>query len=244
MNNIRRLVIVRHGESAFNADNRFTGWIDCGLTEVGVREAQAAGALLRQGGFSFDRIYTSVLMRCIESARIIGEGVFPPMPEIVTNWRLNERHYGALQGLNKAETARRYGEEQVQAWRRSYDVRPPSLNAGDPSNPAHDPKYADVPTALLPLTESLADVVARVVPFWCEEIAPAVADGKGVLIVGHGNSIRALVKYLEGIPDADIVILNIPTGRPFVYEMDGQLKPLAHYYLGEGTATAPDTVMS
>jgi 2,3-bisphosphoglycerate-dependent phosphoglycerate mutase len=244
MDNLSRVVVVRHGESTFNAENRFTGWIDCGLTRVGVQEAQAAGAFLRQCGFRFDRIYTSVLNRCIESARVIGEGVSPPMPAIVSTWRLNERHYGALQGLNKAETAERFGEEQVRLWRRSYDARPPSLNVDDPSNPAHDTKYAHVPTSLLPLTESLANVVARVVPFWREEIAPVVADGVRVLIVGHGNSIRALVKYLDGIPDAEIVTLNIPTGRPFVYEMDGQLRPIAHYYLGEGPVTAPDVALS
>ena len=234
MNDGHRFVVVRHGESTFNAENRFTGWIDCGLTSAGVQEARAAGALLQACGFGFDRIYTSVLARCTESARIMATELSPPVATIVSTWRLNERHYGALQGLNKTETAARFGEEQVHLWRRSYDIRPPALNVDDPSSPAYDRKYADVARSLLPLTESLADVVGRVVPCWREEIAPAVADGVRALFVGHGNSIRALVKYLDGISDADIVTLNIPTGRPFVYEMDGQLRPLARHYLGDG----------
>lgn len=235
MSGTRRLVVVRHGQSVFNAEDRFTGWVDCGLTTLGVREAQIAGALLRTRGFHFDRIYTSVLIRCAESARIISEELSAPSPTIIKTWRLNERHYGALQGLNKAETSARFGSEQVQLWRRSYGVRPPLLDATDSSNPASDPKYADVPRALLPLSESLADVVKRVIPCWCDEIAPAIVDGQGVLIVAHGNSIRALVKYLDNISDAAIVELNIPTGQPFVYEMDDQLAPLACYYLNEST---------
>jgi 2,3-bisphosphoglycerate-dependent phosphoglycerate mutase len=239
VNDTRQFVVVRHGESVYNAENRFTGWIDCELTARGVREAHLAGALLRRQGFRFDRIYTSVLIRCTESARIIGEELSPPTPIVAKNWRLNERHYGALQGLNKAETAARFGEEQVRLWRRSYDVRPPAMAADDAGNPANAPQYAQVPKTLLPLTESLADVVVRVVPFWRDEIAPAIAAGGRVLVVAHGNSIRALVKHLDRISDASIVELNIPTGQPFVYDMDARLTPLARYYLSERAENDP-----
>jgi 2,3-bisphosphoglycerate-dependent phosphoglycerate mutase len=229
---MHRFVIVRHGESVYNATNRFTGWIDCELTAHGAHEAHLAGALLREHRFRFDRIYTSVLIRCTESARIISDELSAPMPDIVKSWRLNERHYGALQGLNKAETAARLGSERVRLWRRSYEVRPPSLDEHDPSNPAYDPKYADVPRELLPLTESLADVVARVVPFWADTMAPAIRQGCHVLLVAHGNSIRALMKYLEGISDDAIVDLNVATGRAFVYELDDDMQPLRRYEVG------------
>lgn len=204
-----------------------------------MREAHFAGTVLRRHGFRFDRIYTSVLIRCTESARIIGSELLAPMPQIVKCWRLNERHYGALQGLNKAETAARLGSERVRLWRRSYDVRPPSLDDNDPSNPASDPKYSDVPRELLPLTESLADVVARVVPFWTQDMAPAIRQGCRVLLVAHGNTIRALMKHLEGISDAAIVDLNVATGQPVVYELDADMRPVRRYEVGGRDKVTP-----
>lgn len=224
-------VIVRHGESEFNAQDRFTGWIDCGLTPKGVQEAHRAGAILRNAGWHFDRIYTSVLLRCTESARIIRVELDEPRPPIYTSWRLNERHYGALQGLDKAETAARFGEEQVDAWRRSYDVRPPALDRGDATNPARDQKYATLTEADVPLTEALSDTVRRVLVYWRSEIAPVIQSGKTVLVVAHGNSIRALVKYLDDLSDAELVALDIPTGIPLVYELKDDLRPISRRYL-------------
>ena len=226
-----RLVVVRHGESEFNAQNRFTGWIDCGLTALGVEEAQRAGRALREQGFGFDRIYTSVLRRCTDSTLIIraqlADGDVPVWP----SWRLNERHYGALQGLNKAETASRFGEQQVHLWRRSYAVRPPALDAGDPMNPARDPRYANVPAGELPLTESLEDTVRRVLPYWSEEIGPAIRRGLRVLIVAHGNSIRGLIKHLDTLSDDAIVGVVIPTAVPLIYDLDERLDAAGRRYL-------------
>lgn len=228
---MRRFVIVRHGESEFNAQNRFTGWVDCGLTRKGVDEARRAGHILRELEFHFDRIYTSVLARCTKSARIIRSELGTLSLPIVTSWRLNERHYGALQGLNKDETAAQFGEKQVRLWRRGYSERPPALPPEDPRNPANDPKYAEVSPTELPLTESLADTVRRVVPYWNDEIAPAIRHGSRVLIVAHGNSIRALMKFLDDISDEDIIDLFIPTGVPLAYECSDDLRPLRHYYV-------------
>lgn len=228
---MRRFVVVRHGESEFNDQNRFTGWIDCPLTVKGIREAHDAGTILRQSGFRFDRIYSSVLERCTASARIIRDELDEPRPPIYTSWRLNERHYGALQGLNKAETAARFGEEQVRLWRRSYDVRPPSLDSQDQTNPARDQRYAMLTEADVPLTEALSDTVQRVLPYWLGEIAPAIQAGKVVLVVAHGNSIRALIKYLDDPPDVELVALNIPTGIPLLYELDDDLRPMNRRYL-------------
>jgi 2,3-bisphosphoglycerate-dependent phosphoglycerate mutase len=231
----RRFVVVRHGESEFNAENRFTGWLDCPLTPVGVEEARRAGATLKNAGFRFDRIYSSVLVRSVESARTIRDELDQPNVPIVTSWRLNERHYGALQGLNKAETAARFGERQVSLWRRSYDVRPPALDPRDVRHLQDDPRYAHLSPADIPLTESLADTVRRVLPYWETELAPAIRSGKSILIVAHGNSIRALVKYLDNMSDEAVVGLNIPTGIPQVYELDGDLRPLRHYDVGAAT---------
>jgi 2,3-bisphosphoglycerate-dependent phosphoglycerate mutase len=228
---VHRFVVVRHGESEFNAQDRFTGWIDCPLTAKGIREAHDAGAILRQSGFRFDRIYSSVLQRCTESARIIREEFEEPRPPIYVSWRLNERHYGALQGLNKAETVARHCEEQVRLWRRSYDVRPPALDPRDRANPARDPQYAMLTEADVPLTEALSDTVRRVLPYWHGEIVPAIQSGKMVLVVAHGNSIRALIKYLDDLPEAEFVTLNIPTGIPLVYELDTDLRPVNRHFL-------------
>lgn len=227
------LVLLRHGESTWNKENRFTGWTDVGLTEKGVAEAKAAGALLKARGFDFDIAYTSVLKRAIKTLWIVLEELDRMWLPVVHSWRLNERHYGALQGLNKAETAARYGEEQVLLWRRSYDVPPPPLTRDDPRYEAGDPRYRDLAPGEFPTTECLKDTVARFLPFWRETIAPTIASGKRVLITAHGNSLRALVKYLDDISDADIVGLNIPTGQPLVYELDGALKPIRRYYLAD-----------
>jgi 2,3-bisphosphoglycerate-dependent phosphoglycerate mutase len=229
-----RFVLVRHGESEFNAENRFTGWLDCPLTAAGVEEARRAGISIRNAGFRFDRIYSSVLVRATESARIIREDLGQPDVPIVTSWRLNERHYGALQGLNKAETAARFGVRQVSLWRRSYDVRPPALDQRDILHLEDDPRYAHVPPDEIPLSESLADTVRRVLPYWEAELAPAIRSGQSILIVAHGNSIRALVKYLDDMSDEAVVGLNIPTGVPQVYELDRDMRPLRHYYLDAG----------
>jgi 2,3-bisphosphoglycerate-dependent phosphoglycerate mutase len=233
-------VIVRHGESEFNAQNRFTGWIDCALTAKGAQEAHQAGALLRAAGWRFDRIYTSVLQRCRKSARIICDELGEPRPPIFTSWRLNERHYGALQGLNKAETAARFGEEQVRAWRRSYHIRPPALDRDDRTNPARDDRYATLTEADVPLTESLADTVRRVRPYWRNEIVPTILEGKAVLIVAHGNSIRALVKYIDALSDPEVSALNIPTGIPLVYELDKDLHPISRRYLDQAAPSSPN----
>jgi 2,3-bisphosphoglycerate-dependent phosphoglycerate mutase len=230
------LVLLRHGESTWNKENRFTGWTDVDLTDKGREEAKVAGQLLRDGSFGFDFVYTSVLKRAIRTSVIAQDELDQLWLPVERSWRLNERHYGALQGLNKAETAAKHGEEQVKIWRRAYAIAPPPLTPDDPRHAARDPRYQDVPPSLLPLTESLKDTVDRFLPYWQESIAPRIQLGKRVLIVAHGNSLRALVKYLDGISDQDIVELNIPTGIPLVYELDESLKPLRHYYLGDPDA--------
>lgn len=230
---MHKIVLLRHGESTWNQENRFTGWTDVDLTERGVAEAHEAGRLLREGGYSFDVAYTSVLKRALKTLWITLEELDQLWIPVHRSWRLNERHYGALQGLNKAETAARYGEQQVLEWRRSYNIRPPALEPSDPRYPGYDPRYADLDSHTLPLTECLADTVARFLPYWQDNIAPAVREGKRVLIAAHGNSLRALVKYLDGISDEEIVGLNIPTGIPLVYELDERLEPIRHCYLGD-----------
>ena len=228
-----KLVLIRHGESQWNLDNRFTGWTDVDLTPAGLAEARRAGALLRDEGFDFDLAYTSVLKRAIRTLWTVLDEMDRMWLPVVKDWRLNERHYGALQGLNKAETARKYGEAQVLTWRRAYAVAPDPLPAGDPRGSENDPRYASVAPGLVPRTECLKDTVARVVPYWTETIAPAVAAGRRVVVAAHGNSLRALVKHLDGIGDDAIVSLNIPTARPLVYELDHSLAPLRSYYLGD-----------
>jgi len=227
------IVLLRHGESAWNLDNRFTGWTDVDLTPKGIEEAGESGRLLLEAGYTFDVAYTSVLKRAIRTLWIVLDRMDLMWIPVHRSWRLNERHYGALQGLNKAETAAQHGEAQVKIWRRSYDVPPPALTEDDPRHPGRDRRYAALTTAELPLTESLKHTVARFLPYWHETIAPSVRDGKRVLIAAHGNSLRALVKYLDNISEQDIVELNIPTGVPLVYELDADLKPLRHYYLGD-----------
>jgi 2,3-bisphosphoglycerate-dependent phosphoglycerate mutase len=231
-----RLVLLRHGESTWNRENRFTGWTDVGLSEKGVAEAHEAARLLAAGGYGFDVAYTSVLKRAIKTLWIVLEDMDRMWIPEHRHWRLNERHYGALQGLNKAETAARHGEEQVKIWRRSYATPPPPLAPDDERHPGRDPRYAGVPRTELPLTESLKDTVARFLPYWNDTIAPAVRSGKRVLIAAHGNSLRALVKHLDHVPEAEIVELNIPTGIPLVYELDDALRPIKHYYLGDPAA--------
>jgi 2,3-bisphosphoglycerate-dependent phosphoglycerate mutase len=233
---MKTLVLLRHGQSTWNLENRFTGWTDVDLTPQGVAEAQESGRLLKEGGFTFDVAYTSMLKRAIRTLWIVQDAMDLMWIPVHGSWRLNERHYGALQGLNKAETAEKYGDEQVKVWRRSYAVPPPPLTIDDPRHPAHDPRYASVEPRHLPLTESLKDTVARFLPYWKEAIAPAVQSGQKVLIAAHGNSLRALVKYLDGVSDEDIVALNIPTGVPLVYELDDDLRPIRHAYLGDPEA--------
>lgn len=233
---MKRLVLLRHGESDWNRENRFTGWTDVGLSEKGLDEAREAGRQLREKGYLFDVAYTSVLKRAIKTLWVALEEMDLMWIPIHNTWRLNERHYGALQGLNKAETAERHGLEQTQIWRRSYDIPPPPLDPGDPRYPGKDPRYGSLPPNEIPLTECLKDTVARFLPYWHETIAPAVSAGQRVLIAAHGNSLRALVKYLDNISDKDIVDLNIPTGIPLVYELDDQLKPIDHFYLGDPEA--------
>ena len=233
---MHKLVLIRHGQSSWNLENRFTGWTDVDLSEQGRREAQSSGQILREEGYEFDMVYTSVLKRAIRTMCIVLDELDQMWLPVVRNWRLNERHYGALQGLNKAETAAKHGEAQVKIWRRAYDVPPPPLEENDPRNAALDRRYAGLDKAEIPLTESLKDTVARFVPYWEETIAPQVAAGKRVLIVAHGNSLRALVKYLDNISEEDIIGLNIPTGIPLVYELDDDLKPLGHRYLGDPEA--------
>jgi 2,3-bisphosphoglycerate-dependent phosphoglycerate mutase len=230
------LVLLRHGESTWNRENRFTGWTDVDLTDQGRDEALAAGRLLADGGYTFDIAYTSVLKRAIRTNFIVLDALDLLWIPVERSWRLNERHYGALQGLNKAETAARHGDAQTRLWRRSYDVPPPPLAADDPRHPSHDPRYASLPPAERPATESLKDTVARFLPYWSGVIGPAVQAGRRVLITAHGNSLRALVKHLDRISDADIAELNIPTGIPLVYELDGQLAPVTHFYLGDPEA--------
>jgi len=233
---MKTLVLIRHGESTWNKENRFTGWTDVDLSEKGVEEATAGGRALRDEGYVFDVAYTSVLKRAIKTLWIALEQMDQMWIPVHNTWRLNQRHYGALQGLNKAETAARHGMEQTNIWRRSYDVPPPALTPDDPRHPSRDPRYAGLPPADLPLTECLKDTVARFLPVWHETIAPAVRSGRRVLIAAHGNSLRALVKYLDNIPDADIVGLNIPTGIPLVYELTDELAPIRSYYLGDPEA--------
>jgi len=230
---MHKLVLLRHGESKWNKENRFTGWTDVGLTEKGEQEAIEAGKLLKKEGYVFDIAFTSVLKKAIRTLDLVLEEMGLTNIPIKKSWRLNERHYGALQGLNKAETAKKYGEEQVFLWRRSYEVRPPALTEDDERYPGKDPLYQNLKKEEIPLTESLKDTEMRLLPYWHQEIAPAVKAGKNVLIVAHGNSLRALVKYLDNIPPSEIPKLNIPTGIPLVYELNGGLKPIRHYYLGD-----------
>jgi len=230
---MKKIILLRHGESLWNKENRFTGWTDVGLTDKGVAEAGKAGELMREAGFVFDLAHTSVLQRAIKTLWLALERMDLMWIPVLHSWRLNERHYGALQGLNKAETAAKFGNEQVLTWRRSYDIPPPALTQEDERYPGNDPRYRGLTPAQVPLTECLKDTVARVLPYWNQAIAPDIRAGKRVLIAAHGNSIRALVKYLDKVSDNDIVGLNIPTGVPLVYELDDALKPLRHYYLGD-----------
>jgi 2,3-bisphosphoglycerate-dependent phosphoglycerate mutase len=235
---MHKLVLIRHGESTWNLENRFTGWTDVPLTVTGIEQAKAAGLLLKNEGWDFDLCYTSVLQRATHTLWHCLDQMDRTWLPVVHSWRLNERHYGALQGLNKAETAKKYGDEQVLLWRRSYDVPPPPLDPNDPRSERGDPRYARLSPDQIPLTECLKDTVARVLPFWNEAMAPALRSGKRVLVAAHGNSMRALVKYLDGVSDSDIVGLNIPNGIPLVYELDTNLKPVRHYYLGDAEAAA------
>lgn len=230
------LAMIRHGESAWNLENRFTGWIDVELTETGVAQAQRGGDLLRAEGIEFDQAFTSVLRRAIRTLWIALDRMDRMWLPQIANWRLNERHYGGLQGLNKAETAAKHGDEQVHIWRRSFDVPPPPLDPGDPTHPSHDPRYRDVPPGLLPATESLKVTLTRVMPYWDEAIAPQLAAGRNVLIAAHGNSLRALAKHLFGISDQDIIGLEIPTGNPMLLDLDSRLKPVSARYLDETRA--------
>jgi 2,3-bisphosphoglycerate-dependent phosphoglycerate mutase len=227
---------MRHGESTWNLENRFTGWTDVDLTEKGVNEARQAGKLLREAGFSFDLAYTSVLKRAIRTLWLALDEMDRMWIPIKNNWRLNERHYGALQGLNKAETAAKFGDEQVLVWRRSYDVPPNPLEPNDDRTSYNDPRYADLKREEIPLTECLKDTVARVIPYWNDEIAPSIRAGKSIVVSAHGNSLRALIKYLDKMSDEEIVKLNIPNGQPLVYELDADLQPIRHYYLGDADA--------
>jgi 2,3-bisphosphoglycerate-dependent phosphoglycerate mutase len=228
-----KLVMVRHGESTWNAENRFTGWTDVDLSEKGREEAQKGAEVLKAEGYVFDVAFTSTLKRAIRTLWMILDELDLMWVPVHHSWRLNERHYGALQGLNKAETAAKFGDAQVKIWRRSYDVPPPALTPDDERFPAKDPRYRDVPAEQLPLTECLKDTVERVLPYWNETIVPAIRSGKRVVIAAHGNSLRALVKYLDNMSEAEIMELNIPTGVPLVYEFDENLKPVRHYYLGD-----------
>jgi len=234
---VPQLVLLRHGESMWNEGNRFTGWTDVDLCPDGITEAHHAGRLLRESGYAFDEAHTSVLRRAIRTLWTVLDEMELMWLPVHRSWRLNERHYGALQGLNKAETARLHGAEQVHVWRRSYDVRPPALTRDDTRWPGHDPRYRDVDPADLPLTECLRDTVERFLPYWHETVAPALEKGRRVLIVAHGNSLRALVKHLDHMSDDAIVDLNIPTGAPLVYELDHALSPVRHFYLGPRKAS-------
>ena len=228
-----KLVLVRHGQSTWNLENRFTGWTDVGLTDLGCEEARAAGQLLREGGYDFDIAYTSVLKRAIKTLNTIQEEMSLEWIPVIRAWQVNERHYGSLQGLNKAEMAEKFGEAQVKIWRRSYDVPPPPLELNDERHPRFDRRYASLTPEQLPATESLKLTLERVLPYWHSTLAPEIKSGKRVLLVAHGNSIRALVKYLDNVSDAEITELNIPTGLPLVYELEAELKPIRHYYLGD-----------
>ncbi len=233
-----KLVLVRHGQSTWNLENRFTGWTDVGLTDQGRAEAYSAGQLLKEGGYVFDLALTSVLRRAIQTLWIVLQEMNLEWIPVTNAWQLNERHYGALQGLNKAEMAEKFGEAQVKIWRRSYDVPPPALELNDERHPRFDPRYASLKPNELPATESLKITLERVLPYWHSMIAPTIKSGKRTLIAAHGNSIRALVKYLDNISDVEIPELNIPTGIPLVYELDDNLKPIKHYYLGDAEAVA------
>lgn len=233
---MHRLVLIRHGESTWNQENRFTGWTDVDLTAKGREEARQAGRLLRDDGFQFDRAYVSVLKRAIRTLWIVLDEMDLMWLPVTHNWRLNERHYGSLQGLNKAETAAQFGEQQVKIWRRAYDIAPPPLEKSDERFPGHDRRYRELNAAELPVTECLKDTVERFLPCWHEQLAPAIRAGQRLLVAAHGNSIRAMVKYLDQVSDADIVDLNIPTGVPLVYELDANLRPIRHYYLGDASA--------
>ncbi len=235
---MHKLVLLRHGESTWNLENRFTGWTDVALTPTGVAQAREAGRLLAEEGYEFDRAYSSVLKRAIWTLWHALDAMDRTWLPVANEWRLNERHYGALQGLDKAETAKKFGDAQVLAWRRSYDVPPPALEPADPRSERSDPRYAALQPREVPLTECLKDTVARVLPFWHSTLAPAIRRGERLLISAHGNSMRALVKYLDAIADADIVGLNIPNGIPLVYELDSALKPIRSYYLGDAAAAA------
>ncbi|PYR90977.1 MAG: 2,3-diphosphoglycerate-dependent phosphoglycerate mutase [Acidobacteria bacterium] len=235
---MHKVVLLRHGESTWNKENRFTGWTDVDLSERGREEALEAGRLLKDGGYTFDVAYTSVLKRAIRTLWTTLDVMDLMWIPVTKDWRLNERHYGALQGLNKAETAAKHGEAQVKIWRRSYDIPPPPLSSDDPRHPGRDPRYARLSASELPLTESLKETVARFLPYWHQTIAPSIERGGRVLIAAHGNSLRALVKYLDNVSDQEIVELNIPTGIPLVYELDDRLEPLRHYYLGDPEAAA------
>ena len=228
-----KVVLLRHGESTWNKENRFTGWTDVDLSEKGLIEASRAGETLKAEGYEFDVAFTSVLKRAIRTLWITLDKLDLMWIPVIRSWRLNERHYGALQGLNKAETAEKHGEEQVKIWRRSYDIPPPALEKDDPRYPGNDPRYGSLTEGALPQTEALVDTVARFLPFWHESIAPAILSGKRVLIAAHGNSLRALVQYLDNMSKEEIIALNIPTGIPLVYELDKNLKPIRHYYLGD-----------
>jgi len=232
MGNIK-LVLLRHGESAWNKENRFTGWTDVDLSERGIQEAHESGQVLKKEGFAFDVAFTSVLKRAIRTLWIAMDEMDLMWIPVYRSWRLNERHYGTLQGLNKAEVAKEYGDEQVLIWRRSYDVQPPALDKSDERWPGHDRRYKELNPKDIPATECLKDTVTRFLPYWHSDIAPAIKSGKRVLIAAHGNSLRALVKYLDNVSDKEIVALNIPTGIPLVYELKADLKPLKHYYLGD-----------
>lgn len=233
---MHKVVLLRHGESEWNKLNLFTGWTDVDLSEKGIEEAHQAGKIMKEEGYTFDIAFTSVLKRAIKTLYIALEEMDLMWIPVIKSWRLNERHYGALQGLNKAETAEKYGMEKVKLWRRSYDVPPPPLDENDERYPGKDPRYKDLDKKDIPLTESLKLTVERFLPYWHETIAPTIKSGKKVIIAAHGNSLRALVKYLDNISDSDIVELNIPTGIPLVYELDEELKPIRHYYLGDQEA--------
>jgi len=233
---VKKLVLLRHGESVWNKENLFTGWTDVGLSEKGIQEATEAGRVLRAEGYVFDVAYTSVLKRAIKTLWIALEQMDLMWIPVLNHWRLNERHYGALQGLNKVAMVDKFGAEQVKLWRRSYDVPPPALDPNDERSPAKDPRYAALDPKDIPLAECLKDTVARVLPYWHETIAPAVKSGQRLIVTAHGNSMRALVKYLDNIPDEEIVGVNIPTGIPLVYEFDDDLTPIRHYYLGDPEA--------
>lgn len=230
---MHKLVLMRHGESQWNLENRFTGWMDVDLTETGREQARKAGELLKKEGYTFDLAYSSLLKRAIRTLWIALDAMDAMYTPVGVNWRLNERHYGQLQGLNKAETAAKYGDEQVLIWRRAYAIAPEPLDWDDERHPRFDPRYAKIPADQLPATECLKDTVARVLPLWNDSIAPAIRSGRKVLVAAHGNSLRALIKHLDGISDDDIVNLNIPTGQPLVYELDDDLRPIRHYYLGD-----------